>query len=86
VQAANHRKPRAASPSVDEKKRRQRLKEVEERIALLETELAVLGRKLEAPPSDLALVQKMGIAYAEQHQELDRLLEEWETLQSLGSG
>jgi ATP-binding cassette subfamily F protein 3 len=74
------RKSRPARLSPEEKKRRSRLKEVEERIAYLENELGSLSRKLENPPADLAKVQKLGRAYAGFQDELDRLMEEWEGL------
>jgi ATP-binding cassette subfamily F protein 3 len=74
------RKSRPARLSPEEKKRRSRLKEVEERIAYLENELGSLSRKLETPPADLAKVQKLGRAYAGFQDELDRLMAEWEGL------
>jgi ATP-binding cassette subfamily F protein 3 len=74
------RKNRPAPPSPEEKKRRARLKEVEERIGALEGELATLARKLENPPSDLGQVQKLGQEYARNEEELSQLMEEWEGL------
>ena len=74
------RKTRPAPLSPEEKKRRSRLKQVEERIAFLESELEALSRKLEDPPLDLAKVQKLGRAYASHQEELERLMAEWEGL------
>ncbi len=74
------RKARPAPLSPEEKKRRVRLKQVEERIAFLESELEALSRKLEYPPGDLAKVQKLGREYASQQEELERLMAEWEAL------
>jgi len=74
------RKTRPAPLSQEEKKRRLRLKEVEERIAFLESELESLSHKLENPLGDLAKVQKLGREYASHQDELDRLMTEWEGL------
>jgi ATP-binding cassette subfamily F protein 3 len=74
------KKPALASVTPEEKKRRARLKQVEERIAYLEGEIAVLSRKLESPPKDLQQVQRLGQEYASYQDELDRLIEEWEQL------
>jgi hypothetical protein len=54
TQEAVPKKSRAAPTSPEEKQRRLRLKAVEERIAHLEGEIAILARKLETPPADLA--------------------------------
>jgi hypothetical protein len=56
------------------------LKAVEERIAHLEGEIAILARKLETPPADLVKVQRMGQEYTDHQNELDRLMVEWEQL------
>jgi len=80
TQETAQRKARPAPLSAQEKKRHQRLKEVEGRIALLENELAVLTRKLEDPSAKLAEVQKLGANYAEYESELERLMIEWEEL------
>jgi len=80
TQETAQRKARPAPPSAQEKKRHQRLKVVEEQIAWLEKELAVLARKLENPPGDLAEVHKLGTGYADVERELERLMIEWEEL------
>jgi ATP-binding cassette subfamily F protein 3 len=77
------RKARTVPISPDEKKRRSRLKQVEERIAFLESELAALSSKLENPPADLAKVQKLGREYARHQEELELLMAEWEGLHEL---
>jgi hypothetical protein len=46
----------------------------------LESEIAVLARKLENPPADLAIVQRIGQQYTNYQDELDRLMAEWEQL------
>jgi ATP-binding cassette, subfamily F, member 3 len=74
------RKARQGPVSPEEKKRRTRLKQVEERVSVLEDELAMLGRKLENPPAELAKVQKLGKDYTNAQAELDELLLEWESL------
>jgi ATP-binding cassette subfamily F protein 3 len=74
VQADATRKPPA---SVDERRRRARLNEVETLIDRLETELATLGHRLENPPADPSRVQKLGNEYVRLQQELDALMDEW---------
>jgi hypothetical protein len=53
---------------------------VEERIAFLENELALLARQLEEPPPDLAEVHKLGTDFANFEKELDQLMAEWEQI------
>jgi predicted nucleic acid-binding Zn-ribbon protein len=65
-----------------ERRRLAKLQELENKIAALETEMAELGRKLEDPPKDTALVRKWGNRYAALQKEMDLLLWEWEGLQS----
>jgi ATP-binding cassette, subfamily F, member 3 len=67
-------------PSLDERRRRARLKEVEEQIANLEKQLAVLSRQLENPPPDPAKVQRLGGEYVRTQTELENLMAEWEGL------
>jgi ATP-binding cassette subfamily F protein 3 len=80
TQEAAPRKARPTPTSAEEKKRRSRLKAVEERIAFLESEIAVLARRLETPPADLATVQRMGQEYANYQAEIEQLMAEWEQL------
>ena len=72
-------KPR---PSLEEKRRKARLKEVEERIALLEGHLTALSSQLENPPPDPAKVQRLGGEYVRVQSELEGLIQEWEGLQN----
>jgi ATP-binding cassette subfamily F protein 3 len=67
--------------SLEEKRRKARLKEVEERIALLEGHLAALSSQLENPPPDPAKVQRLGGEYVRVQNELEGLIQEWESLQ-----
>jgi ATP-binding cassette subfamily F protein 3 len=69
-------------PSQDERRRKARLKEVEEKIAGLEDKLADLSLRLERPPADMGVVHQMGREYVNTQQELDALLKEWESLLS----
>ncbi len=67
-------------PSQDERRRKARLKEVEEQIANLERQLAALSRQLENPPSDPAKVQRLGGEYVRLESALENLIQEWEDL------
>ena len=74
---------RSSDPAVKEERRKvARLQALENKIALLELQLADLGRKLEHPPKDTALVRKWGNQYAALQAEMDGWLAEWELLQS----
>jgi ATP-binding cassette subfamily F protein 3 len=74
---------RSADPAVKEERRRiARLQELENTIAALELQIADLGRKLERPPKDTALVRKWGNQYTALQSEMDTWLAEWEGLQS----
>jgi ATP-binding cassette subfamily F protein 3 len=65
-----------------DRRRKARLKEVEERVTHLEILLAELAQQLEKPPVDLEVVERMGQDYVRIQQELDDLIREWEALQS----
>ncbi|MBN1146343.1 MAG: ABC-F family ATP-binding cassette domain-containing protein [Anaerolineales bacterium] len=80
TQEAIQRKSRPTPPSPEEKKRRALLKQVEERITFLETELTRLSRQLENPPTELAKLQRLGQEYAAYQNEIESLLIEWEQL------
>jgi ATP-binding cassette subfamily F protein 3 len=67
-------------PSAEEKRRERRLKDLEERIALLEGHLAALSTQLENPPAEPAKVQRLGGEYVRVQNELEGLMEEWEGL------
>jgi ATP-binding cassette subfamily F protein 3 len=74
---------RMANAALKEERRRvAKTQELENKIAALEAELADLGRKLENPPADTALVRKWGNLYTEKQREMDLLLWEWEGLQN----
>jgi ATP-binding cassette subfamily F protein 3 len=68
-------------PSAEEKRRERRLKDLEERIALLEGHLAALSTQLENPPAEPAKVQRLGGEYVRVQDELEGLMEEWAGLQ-----
>ncbi len=76
--AGAQRSRQTASP--EERRRKARLKEVEDRITGLEEELHALSLRLENPPPDPAKVQQLGQEYVRVQGELDRLMEEWEGL------
>ena len=74
------RKPRRASTSVEEKRRKARLGQVESLIASLEEQLNVISHRLENPPADPERVQKLGREYVRVQEALDELMGEWEIL------
>jgi len=87
AEAAQNLIPRAARRSADpaakeERRRIAHLQELENKIAMLEVQMAELGRKLENPPKDTVLVRKWGSKYAALQTEMDTWLEEWEGLQN----
>jgi ATP-binding cassette, subfamily F, member 3 len=65
-----------------ERRRRSRLKDLEQEISSLETALTGLTRQLETPPPDPAKVQKLGGEYVRLQADLEKLLAEWETLEN----
>lgn len=69
--------------SPEEKRRRNRIKSVEDQIAGLEAQLASISRQLENPPSDPPKVQKLGSDYVRLQGELEAMMKEWEELQVL---
>lgn len=58
-----------------------RNQEIEAQIAAVEAELRELSQKLEKPPADPGLVEKLGATYMALQQKLDVLFQEWGTLQ-----
>lgn len=60
-----------------ERRRSQRLEEIETLIIKLETQLAELGRELENPPQERSEVLRLGECYQQTQGELDRLMQEW---------
>ena len=86
AESAQAVKPKTARRSTDlvakeQRRKVARLQELENKIAALEAQMADLGRKLEHPPKDTALVRKWGNQYAALQTEMDVWLAEWETLQ-----
>ena len=75
------RKPQT---SANEKKKRARISDLEKRIEQFDQELAVLARKLENPPKDAAIVQKLGTDYVKVQKALEKLMDEWEKLHDQG--
>jgi ATP-binding cassette subfamily F protein 3 len=73
-------RPALSRISPDEKRRRNRLKSIEDQIAEIDLQLAVLSRQLENPPADPAKVQKLGSDYVHLQAELDEKMKEWESL------
>jgi ATP-binding cassette subfamily F protein 3 len=75
------KRPVSSPGKAEEKRRKQRLKEVEKQIEELEGRLAALGAQLENPPADLRKVQILGSEYVQFQKEWEGLIEEWEKLQ-----
>ena len=73
--------PESKQAAKAERRRIARLQELENKIADLESQMAEIGRKLENPPADTALVRKWGNQYAALQKEMDQWLAEWEQLQ-----
>jgi ATP-binding cassette subfamily F protein 3 len=73
-------RPAAAAPSRpsgEQRRRLKRLQELETLIEKLESELSLLSTRLENPPSDPAVVHKLGSDYVRLQSDLDALLHEW---------
>ncbi len=64
----------------EERRRVARLQELENRIAALELDLAVIAMRLENPPDDPARVAQLGREYTRLQGEMDVLLTDWERL------
>ncbi|MBW8012933.1 MAG: ABC-F family ATP-binding cassette domain-containing protein [Chloroflexi bacterium] len=74
-------KVRAKKVSKHERKRRQsRINTLEVQIAELEKKLAILGKKLENPPSEPSKVQRLGEQYGHIQGQLEGIMQEWEAL------
>ncbi len=65
-----------------ERRRQQRLHELEGLITILEEQKAALADRLENPPAEPAKVEKLGRDYAQTETRLESLLEEWTELQT----
>jgi ATP-binding cassette subfamily F protein 3 len=81
-QPSGSQKNRPSQSTSEERKRRARLKEVEDLITSLEEQLALLSNRLERPPGDPAKVHKLGLDYVRLQDELNTLMIEWESLHS----
>ncbi|MHB0923913.1 MAG: ABC-F family ATP-binding cassette domain-containing protein [Bellilinea sp.] len=68
------------SGSGAERKRKERIRVIEEEIASLETQLAALSRQLENPPADTAKVMRLGHDYQNLQHALESRLNEWAEL------
>jgi uncharacterized coiled-coil protein SlyX len=68
--------------SKDERRRVAQLQQLENRIAALESELAVLAAALENPPDDAAAVARLGQEYERLQRQMDGMLKEWEQVQA----
>lgn len=75
--AAERRRPVSRLSKDQQRRRQQRLQEIEAGIAALEQELAHIGRQLEEPPADPVKVQRLGQEYQRIRDELEARLEEW---------
>jgi ATP-binding cassette, subfamily F, member 3 len=74
---------RSVDPAIKEERRRiARIQELENKIATLDEQMAEIGRKLEHPPLDTAIVRKWGNQYTSMQKEMDILLAEWDGLQN----
>jgi ATP-binding cassette subfamily F protein 3 len=80
IKSAPTRSTQNGRPSIEERRRRNRLKEVEAQITALEGVLGQLSRQLENPPADSSKVQRLGKEYVRVQGELDLLMKEWESL------
>jgi len=73
-------KIRSAGTTIEERRRKARLSEVESLIASLEAQLHTLSTKLENPPSDPGKIKRLGQEYVDVQNMLDELMLEWENL------
>ncbi len=65
------------APAMSQWKRQKKLQEVEEKIAMNETEMARLNNLLTNPPANAALVQQAGHDFVRLEKETARLMDEW---------
>ncbi|MBM4423677.1 MAG: ABC-F family ATP-binding cassette domain-containing protein [Chloroflexi bacterium] len=72
------RPPASNRPSPDERKRAQRIQELEAQIDSLEKRLAEIAADLEAAGADVARVRALGEEYAQVESDLNSRLSEWE--------
>ncbi len=75
--AAREKAQRAPRPDRGERKRREKLKNLEAQISELEGKLELLSRRLENPPSDPAEVSRLGEEYQQLQHTLEDHLADW---------
>jgi ATP-binding cassette subfamily F protein 3 len=73
-------RPSAGTSKEAQRKHRQRIQALEEEIAALEAQMKAISRRLEQPPADPLLVQKLGQEYVALERALEQRLEVWDTL------
>jgi len=73
-------RPSAVISKEAQRKHRQRIQALEEEIAALEAQMTAISRRLEQPPADPLLVQKLGQEYVALERALEQRLEVWDTL------
>lgn len=66
--------------TAEERRRKQRLEQLEDTIHQHEQNLKLLAAQLENPPADPARVQKLGTEYVRAQEKLEELMREWEEL------
>ena len=76
--AAN--RPARTGNTNKERQRRQRLVDLENEIAKMETDLSRIGKLLENPPADAGVVYQLGQEYERVQHDLDARMEEWAAL------
>ena len=65
---------------MEQRKRRQKIEALEDEIASLEAQLAVVARQLETPSSDLERIRRLGHDYTRLHTLLEDRMEAWGAL------
>ena len=75
------RRRQTSETTKDERRRLAQLQQLENTIAVLESELATLGAALENPPADTVAVTRLGQEYALVQKQMDEKLSEWERIQ-----
>lgn len=80
VRKAEGKKTGTRSANRPSRKQQENLRKLEEEISHLEAELETIGRQLENPPDDPQMVHDLGVEFNRIQQELDGLMEKWETL------
>jgi ATP-binding cassette subfamily F protein 3 len=63
--------------SAEERRKQNRVKEIEALIELKEADLATLAHRLENPPAEPAKVHKLGTEYVQIQKDLEALMDEW---------